>query len=264
MSVPEPVIDGMVYIGDIQPVAPGLVCFMFQRKRRQDGSTEQYDALVACDAEGHRLATYRDRQFVRSLDDCDYFENDPGGMAAWTWCVDSENRLIVSPFFDSYDLEVYAEDGSLTHVIHRTYESRVRPESYRNQLQEYFDQMYSGKTRRGRPITYTVSDIDRDIQAVFPRPHGSLWVLSSRGAFDTPEGVLVTFDEFDAGGHLVKTVSLVGEGNYLDDDVLIRGDYLFVIKDFGAATYGSQGSDIDLDGEEDQALSVICYRIGSS
>jgi hypothetical protein len=247
LPVPEPVIGGMVYVGQGHATADGFVCFMFQRNRRDDGVTEQYDALVKLAPDGRTVAVYREQHGERSLNDASYFENVPGGVGRWQWVVVDTGRVIVSPEFDRYELVVYDPDGRQTMRIRREYESRERPEPEWRRLQDHYDEAYRGKTRRGQPITYTVSRTDRDIQALFGRPGGALWVLSSRGAYDPPEGALIGVDEFGRSGRPTRTVALLGEGSFSDDEVFVRGDRVFVVRYPGE--------------NEEGAVEVICYSM---
>ncbi len=105
------------------------------------------------------------------------------------------------------------------------------------------------------------STTDRDIQALFARPDGTLWVLNSRGAFDQPDEILATFDVFDADGSFLHQVALKGEGNFYDDGLRLVGDRLFVLRGLRAAERAESG-----DGEEDEdaePMSVTCYRLSS-
>ena len=54
---------------------------------------------------------------------------------------------------------------------------------------------------------WTISKTEPDIGDLRFGPDGNLWVGTSRGGFDQPEGVFYTWDVFDADGHFLEQVS---------------------------------------------------------
>ena len=108
------------------------------------------------------------------------------------------------------------------------------------------------------------SETDRDIQNIYPRDDGSVWVLSSHGAFDGGEDVIATFDVFDRDGKFIEQVTLKGRGDYREDGFHVVGDRLFVVTGFRSAQQAMfGGSDEEEVVDEDvEPMSVICYHIG--
>jgi len=114
---------------------------------------------------------------------------------------------------------------------------------------------------RRRDFEGIPSDTDRDIQALFARPEGVLWVLSSRGAFDTPDGVLVSVDEFDAAGRYVRQVSILGEGNFQDDGLQLHGDRLFILHGLRSALATERGFGDEGDEEAEPMSITACLLV---
>jgi hypothetical protein len=96
---------------------------------------------------------------------------------------------------------------------------------------------------------------------------GSLWVLSSRGYREQPDGVMATFDVFNPEGHLVKEVAVECEGDGTHDALFFpTGDTVVLVRgylDALAAMFG-RGTPISEEGEEARPMEVIYYRVGGS
>jgi hypothetical protein len=79
-----------------------------------------------------------------------------------------------------------------------------------------------------------------------------------------PEGAIGVFDVFDRDGRYVRQLTLMGEGDPLDDGIFILGDRVFVITDLLDADLATHGGKKGEEAEMDEAepIEVICYSLG--
>ena len=82
------------------------------------------------------------------------------------------------------------------------------------------------------------------------------------GAPNLAKGTLGTFDVFNPQGQFVKTVTLQGEGDPLEDLYVFEKDRLYVVTSFLQAAMSAEGVDGLYDEtEEPEPMAVICYRL---
>jgi len=184
----------------------------------------------------------------------------------WNAAVGHDGRIYAAPDLESYLINVYTPDGELERVIEREYERyRRTPEEY----QAVYDMVDNAMSANNIPYRVEVLEHDPDLSYMLrglrARADGTLWALSSRGIRGQPEGVLCTFDVFDAEGVFVKQVGLrcPGDGRY--DAAFFGGpDRVYVVRGYAdafAAQWG-RGSRVS-EGEDGDAtvMEVVCYRI---
>ncbi len=101
------------------------------------------------------------------------------------------------------------------------------------------------------------------MQALSARDDGSLWVLTSTGNIDQPEGVVGGYDVFDEKGRLARRVTLKGQADPLTDGQFFVKDRLFVVTDWLdalMALQGGGGAAEDAD-EDAEPMEIICYQL---
>ena len=112
-----------------------------------------------------------------------------------------------------------------------------------------------------------VSDTDRDVRAMYTRHDGSLWVVSSRGGYDAPDGAYAVFDVFDKDGRFTQQITLECDGNFREDGIHFVGGQLFIVKGLQSARDAmfGHGGDDDEDAEDEyeeiEPLQVVCYDL---
>ena len=235
-------------------VGTDLVLSVRQFQRTDTGGS-MTTSLLRIDASGELVARLSEAQFTRdpSMMTVDEKEN-----AAVLWTHDKAGNLYVYDQFDGYSIDVYARDGTLIREIRREYDSRRRTEKEKQLNKPRISIRQRGGQRR--ELEGIPSETDRDIQALYSRPNGALWILSSRGALDTPDGVLVSMDEFDNEGNFLRQVDILGEGSFQDDGIRIDGDQLFILRGLRDARDAERGNG---DGEDQDAepMSVVSCRL---
>lgn len=239
-----------------------------------EGVTVEY-SLVRHHADGSVAQVVRERKEVQTGGNVSISLG--GGEDDFTrnWVLAAGGDLVVFPQAFAYRLEFYDRTGQLARVVQRAYETLRRTDEElaadRRQA-EALQARFTGMTRE-------IEERARDIEAVFPRPDGSLWVACSQGSRECPVGSLGIFDVFDPAGRYVQTLRIDGVDFDPDrDNFTIEGDRLHIFKEARKApsrtsTAGGggmtmmmiqSGSDVEEeDDDEARPFEVICYRIGS-
>jgi hypothetical protein len=177
------------------------------------------------------------------------------------WTSGSDGRVYSAVNFGEYNINVWNPDGKLSHVIHREYSTHKRSAEQSERVLE----IYEGFTRQipFPNIKYTIEPNWNPIQTINALDDGTLWVQTSRGAWDVGEGELGGFDVFDKDGKLVRQVVLKGQGNPQADGYFFVKDRLFVVTDWLdalMALQGGAGAAEDAD-EEAAPMEIICYQL---
>lgn len=230
--------------------------------------------LVAMDGQGKLTATVKEDtekqppgpiRISNERNDEDYFRN---------WEIGADGRIYVAPFYQKY--QVYALDpaGGPTRVIEREYESVKRTAEELKDIQNQQEQMrkrFGVDVSSGEPNPY-----QRDIARLVTRDNGDLWVLSSEGRRECPEGKLGVFDVFDPEGRYLRRVTVDADYDERYDEFTIAGDRLFVFKEANSSSaqlssggggrmmiirQGGAGQDED---REAQPLTIVCYSLPES
>jgi hypothetical protein len=79
---------------------------------------------------------------------------------------------------------------------------------------------------------------------------------------DCPKGALGTFDVFDAEGRYLRQVTLMGDGDPLQDGYFFVGDRLYVVTGFLDAAMAAAGGGSEDIADEAEPMAVICYQVG--
>lgn len=224
---------------------------------RDAGSVTMTTTIVLVDRAGNEVARLLEASNTRDFAN-PVFDEKATHRATWAAGPDGRVYVVDEPF-GPYRIKVFGPDGTLVRTLERKYEHRMRS------AEEKKDAM--GRIIiRGLPDPKIVTaDHDPDIRSLYPRPDGSLWVLTSRGAMERPDGAIGTFDVFDAAGNFTHTVTLRGEGDPADDSFHMSGDRLYVVRRYRGAMDAmfAQGHEGEETEEQEEALpvEVIAYRL---
>jgi hypothetical protein len=254
--VPETEDGGMQMFSAGQLAGDQLVLSAERFSRREDGMTIS-SALIGIDKTGKQVATYFEQEDKRDFANLTFEEKKMRNNAV-TWSAGSDGHVYASDNFDAYHIKVFKPDGTLERVIEREYESRVRSAE---EIEENTPRVMIRRGNQSQSPEVKASDTDRDVQRIYPREDGTLWVLSSHGAFDAPEGAIATFDVFNAEGKFIRQVTLEGEGSYRGDGFHFVKDRFYVVTGLRSARramFGAGEEDTD-ESEEDEPMGIICY-----
>ena len=229
---------------------------------QESNKVTQSVSLDRLDLEGNLVATYTSFERVLELanlviDEKRFLTWEQNGR----WDTGIDGRVFVVTGGSDYAISVFSPDGSLDRVIEREYERRERNAEETAEMQSLFESF----TRGAPNAKVQVNDYDTDINSLHPRDDGSLWVLTSRGSRDLPEGVLGTFDVLDDKGRFVRSVTLKGQGDPQEDGYFFVGNRLYVVTGWLDALVALQGGG-ETQEEEDVAatpMELICYGVES-
>jgi len=171
-----------------------------------------------------------------------------------------EGKTIVAIPRYGYEISVFDKAGQLERVFTREYESWKRDERAMTMWQNIFDTIERTQLP-GAPIH--IEEFQPDVEFLRVASDGSIWVLTSRAMWDSPEGVFTSYDVFSPDGVYQKKLDIICEGDSRKDFLFFGGDDLvFVVTGFWDAAlsqFGGAGGDDD--DEEPEPMAVICYQI---
>jgi hypothetical protein len=226
-----------------------------------EGSFTQTRYLALIDKNGKETVRLHEEPREMSFADM-VFDDTQWDTFDRRWTVGSDNRIYACLSHPNYEVTVWSPQGKEERVIERKYEHRKRTAEEMERIKG----IYSAFTRQVPNAQIKISEWDKDVNQIFTRDDGSLWVLTSRGENDRPDGSLGVFDVFDAKGHYVRQVTLRGEGNPQEDGYFFVKDRLYVVTGFLDAAIAAQGGgteDTETEVEPDP-MAVICYRLDPS
>ncbi|MDH3217245.1 MAG: 6-bladed beta-propeller [Candidatus Krumholzibacteria bacterium] len=223
-----------------------------------EGKFEQTRYLASVGPNGDETARYcQDKRNIETanavLDDMEWDTFDR------RWVVAQDGRVFAVTQYPDYRIEVWNPDGTVNRVIEREYTHRKRTAEEK----EIITNLMNIFARQIPNCTVRITDNTKDIESIFVRDDGSMWVLSSAGSRDNPDGSIGVFDVFDAEGRFVRQVTLEGEGDPVTDGYYFVKNRLYVVTDLLQAAISLQagGESFQVGDEEPEPMSVICYEL---
>jgi len=186
-------------------------------------------------------------------------ESDTDWPGEGRWTVTPDGEVIVAPERTEYRLDVVGIHG-VERSFGREFVTRRRTAQEKATIEGRFSRFRRGR-HGGRPggITVEVMPDAADIEALFPRPGGEIWVHHSRSHLDQPAGVMLTYDVFDAEGNFTRQLAVECEGVAPRDLLVPLSDGSFVLiighADALAAMRGVENNDAEAD--NDIVLEVV-------
>lgn len=230
----------------------------------QQGQTGQKRTsfLASFSQEGTEQVRYLEKTAELDFTRFEIIERDNHFVYPRRWDIGSDGRIYAAPHRNRYSINVYAPDGRLERVIEREYASRTRtPEEQRR-----IEDIVAAQTRQV-PFEFKteLENTEPDVSNVRVADDGSIWVLSSSGAFEQPKGIMATYDVFDADGTFRRQVSVECEGKGAGDGLFFMGgERVILVKGLIDAVLGMQAGGMGAgsgDDGEAEPMSVVCYRI---
>jgi sugar lactone lactonase YvrE len=223
-----------------------------------DQKFDQIRYLARIGADGKETAKYHSE--TRSID----FANPVLDDTVWDtfdrrWLVGSDGRVYACTNYGDYRVQVWNPDGSTNRVIEKEYTHQKRTAGEKKTVED----IMSVFAKQIPNATVKISDFNKDIESIYVRDDGSLWVLTSDGTRGLPENTAGVFDVFDADGRFVRRVTLKAQGNPLTDMYYFVGNRFYVVTDLlqAAISLQSGGQSFQIGDEEPEPMSVICYDL---
>jgi hypothetical protein len=256
--LPEPEGGGFQILTSGQANNGQLVLGMARTKVADDQSMwTRNDFLTRIDSQGKQLATYATKK-----NDI-IFANAVLNFAKWDtferrWTVAPDGKVYACESYADYEVTVFNADGSVDKKITR--ESKHYPHSADEK--EFLTKMMQHFAQTIPDCKVEIEDNAKDIEALYIRDDGSIWVLTAAGSRDNPDGSVGVFDVYNKEGQFARTVTLNGEGDALDDLYLFVKDRFYVVTDFLQAVMVAQGAQGLYDDEEEaEPMAVRCYKL---
>jgi hypothetical protein len=213
--------------------------------------------LTSVDAKGKQLTDYCSKD--NSINMAAAEMNDK----AWDtierrWKVGPDGRVYACLSYENYEITVYNKAGGVEKVITREYKHVPRTaeeKDFMGRLMGHYSKMIPN-------CKVTIADDTKDIENIYVRDDGSMWVLTSAGARNLKPGTMGTFDVFNPQGQFVKTVTLQGQGDPLEDHYVFEKDRVYVVTSFLQAAMSAEGVQGLYDESEEAApMAVISYKL---
>ena len=266
---------GHANVERLEVVRDGLVIGMFSMDMGQDG-IEIRRTLGHFASDGALrdvILQTKEHQTGSSISISGGGDNDFVGQ----WCAAADGSVAVYQRTTPYLIEVFGPDGKAERRIRREYERLRRPEE---ELAAARQQREDMRARFSGSVEMEIEEMARDIEQVVCRPDGAMWVLTSRGSRECPTGCIGVFDVIDSQGRFTGQLKIEADFSADDDNFVIRGNHLYVLKEARNApdrTFTSGGAgggmmmmqissgggssdDEDLD-QEQKPYEVICYEL---
>ncbi|MFH1845558.1 MAG: hypothetical protein ABIF77_20420 [bacterium] len=246
----------------------GRIVAAGSRMTRTDTGGNMQSFVSAFATDGREIQQYFTDEAAFDFRNPVWVEKDRYNVFGGRWALGPDGQIFAARERDRYSVSVYTADGELERFIEREVAAHRRSDREK-------ERVAAGMAPRGRfmrDITVTVEDTAPVISSLRVDDQGRLWVLSSQGNRNQPDGVFCSYDIFDAEGSYIHQLQVAGPGDalqdrliFLDEDRLIR---ITGVADAIAVMRGRvANSDPVLDEEEEEAaeetepLEVICYKI---
>jgi hypothetical protein len=212
--------------------------------------------LASVDASGKQLCEYVAKDNTINMAAAEM--ND----VAWDtferrWEVGPDGKVYTCNSYDDYEINVYTKAGGVEKVIKREYKHMARPAKEK----KFMETVMGFWAQRIPNCKVTIADMSKDIDNIYVRDDGSIWVLNSAGARNLAKGTMGVFDVFNPEGQFVKTVTLQGQGDPFSDLYVFERDRVYVVTSFVTAAMSAQGV-TGLEAEEEpEPMAVISYKL---
>jgi hypothetical protein len=177
--------------------------------------------------------------------------------------VGPDGRIYAAVDRVDYRIDVFLPDGTHDRRIERKFEPWKRTEQDRKRINAIVDAWFR---RVPGSVERNLSDYELTITDIFVDDAGILWVQSSRSGRQQPDGILLTYDTFDAEGRFLQQVSVSCPGDASYDGLKFLGDgRVLLIKGLVMAKWAAtDAQNVDFgDDVSDEPMEVVCYRIKS-
>ena len=185
-------------------------------------------------------------------------ERDQYNLFPRRWTVDDAGRVYLAPARDDYVIQIYSPDGKLERVIEREFTNRSRTAEER----KLYEELVAAQTRQLPGAEVKLADTPEAIAQVTFGEDGNLWVMSSRGNTEQPEGIMVTYDVFDPQGEFIRQERIACDGDGRNDGLIwTGGGHAILIRGLLPALIGMQSGGAVGGDEEAAPMEVVCYRV---
>jgi hypothetical protein len=224
-----------------------------------EGGQDRHVFLGSFDENGAELCRYTSFDVHWDFSNMMFREREQYFVMFGKWDLAADGRVIAVPDFYDYAYTVFAAAGTIERTVSRAFEPYERNDEDRKLINMI---MEGTAAQFPFPIQTEVEDNETPISQLIAHPTGETWILPPRGARNQPEGVMATYDVFDAEGHYDRQVRVNCEGNGRKDGIYFVGeDRLLVVHglvDALGSQFGGGAGEAD---EEAEPVEIVCYKI---
>ncbi|MBU1698790.1 MAG: hypothetical protein KJ970_11430 [Candidatus Eisenbacteria bacterium] len=208
---------------------------------------------------GEEKVRYLEKATTLDFSNIEIIERDRYFVFPRRWDVDAEGNVYAAAERDRYAIHVWTPDGTLKRVIEREFQPWKRNEKDLGRIQA----VMNGQTSRfPTEVKTEIEEYEVAINTIHIDGDGMIWVISSRGNHDQPDGIMQTYDLFSPEGHFVRQVAIACEGRGEDDGLIfVENDRVVLVKGLIDAAVSLQGGVGAGEDDEAEPMEVICYRI---
>jgi hypothetical protein len=220
------------------------------------GQMQTQARIFSIDPKGELLAHYYDDRHAVDLAAGEFQETDMVGVTG-VWTLTPGGNVVVAQDWANFRLHVYAPDGDLLRVVERPFTAHVRTAEERDHASKQYSMNINGKV-----MEVQVADVDRAVDALFPRPEGGFRALIRERQPDDPADLFARLDEFDAEGRWVRELRLHGEVDPDHDRIFLGADRIYAARN--AMSSDDEEDDDDQSGQADayaEPLHLVCYGL---
>ena len=261
MEIGDPTTGGFLQMYDCVSGGNQVVVVAEKIDPENGGLAHRRSNFVASfDEKGKEIVRYFDNTYFWDFTNFTFDESGINRVDFRKVAVGKDGRVYVAVERDAYVINVYLADGTLDRVIEREFTSLDRDQEEFDRVQESLEAAL-GQIPNAKIIP---SPNQPDIGSLEIGNDGNLWVTTSRGGVDQPEGILTTWDVFNPDGHFIKTVSAKCEGDGENDILIWTPDgNAVLVTGFVEALAALQGGGGAETGEEEEAepMEVIYLKV---
>jgi len=230
---------------------------------QQAGRQTRTPQVAAYRQDGSLAHVFHADRYVLDFNERVFREAEQLDIALRRFTVGPDGRVYVAPDREAYRIEVFAASGEHLHTIERDYPTHRRTDA---EL-EAWRQLFAASMRRApfeirMDLCETAAPIDWVFGGLWAREDGTLWVRNSRSAAGQPDGVMLTYDVFDAQGRFAEQVQVVCPGDGEEDALFFAGpDRMLLVRGFMDAIRAMFGGVEGHDGDEAVPMEVVCYAV---
>jgi hypothetical protein len=168
------------------------------------------------------------------------------------WAASADGWVFVSDDWDRYRIDAVSPSENEPWVLERDFDPLPRPAW---QLALVKGQM----EKQEMSSTTKIAETARAVSAIFPRDGGRVWVLTSRGENEPPDGCMVVFDAFDRTGDFVRRVQVRGRYVAGRDAFFMDGEHVVVVINGGPMGGAEMFAAANPAGSD--AVEVRCFEL---
>ncbi|MCP4547847.1 MAG: 6-bladed beta-propeller [bacterium] len=266
--------DTMMYSIHEAQTMDDLLLFSWTETTFAENDQVAVEGLVACDLDGSVSGVWKQiSENVNRGGGTIVLNPDSDMEFVGNWTLAPDHHSYLAPWYSGYRIEVLNDQGKTVRFIEREYEPVKRN---RDDIKAIEDR-YSDTWIEGRKTKVEYNPFRRDIVSLAARSNGELWVLSSRGEEQRAKDTVGRYDVFDDAGHFSHTMSILLSHDPAYDEVQIRGDRLFLLKEvnngprvlisntaagsIATVLPGKREQDDEDEEREAQLFELICYEL---